>query len=125
MQIATDAAALAGAANEAGTIRYKLKVNGRTLIAENYSHVSIQLGDKLIIEDILTGEIDPSEYVVNFKGFVGNSSVNTGEDRGYVIDTGANVLLPRYSLGKKGRHYYVVTTHAGNEVGRIYIDIKS
>jgi hypothetical protein len=116
---------LAGAANEADTIRYKLKVNGRTLIAENYSHVNIQLGDKLIIEDILTGDIDPSEYVVNFKGFVGNSSVNTGEDRGYVIDTGAGVLMPRYSLGKKGRHYYVVTTLAGNEVGKIYIDIKS
>lgn len=116
---------LAGAGNEADTIRYKLKVNGRTLIAENYSHVNIQLGDKLIIEDILTGDIDPSEYVVNFKGFVGNSSVNTGEDRGYVIDTGAGVLMPRYSLGKKGRHYYVVATLAGNEVGKIYIDIKS
>jgi hypothetical protein len=116
---------LPGAVNKTDTIRYKLKVNGRTLIAENYSHVSIQLGDKLIIEDILTGDIDPSEYVVNFKGFVGNSSVNTGEDRGYVIDTGAGVLMLRYSLEKKGRHYYVVATLAGNEVGKIYIDIKS
>jgi hypothetical protein len=116
---------LAGAVNENSTIRYKLKVNGRTLIVENYSHVNIQLGDKLIIEDILTGDIDPSEYVVNFKGFVGNRSVNTGEDRGYVIDTGAGVLMLRYSLGKKGRHYYVVATLAGNEVGKIYIDIKS
>ncbi len=110
---------------KAAGIQYKLKINGNTVIADNYSHVNIQFGDKLIIEDILTGDIDPSEYVVNFKGFVGNSSINTGEDRGYLIDTGARVLLPRYSLEKNGRHYYVVTTLAGNEVGRIYIDIQS
>jgi hypothetical protein len=107
------------------TIQYKLKINGKTVIAENNSHVKIRYGDILIIEDIITGKIDPSEYVVNFKGFVGNHSVNTGEDRGYVIDTGAGVLMPRYSLGKKGRCYYVVTTLAGREVGRIYIDIQS
>ncbi len=123
--IDTNSKRLGRASNEAATIRYKLKINGSTLIAENYSHVNIQLGDKLIIEDIITGDIDPSEYVVNFKGFVGNNSINTGEDRGYVIDTGAGVLIPRFSLKKKGRHYYVVTTLAGNEVGRIYIDIKS
>jgi len=105
-------------------IRYKLKINGKIIIVDNYSHVSLKYGDKLVIEDIITGDIDPGEYVVNFKGFVGNSSVNTGEDRGYVIDTGAKVLIPRYSLGKKGKHYYVVTTLAGNEVGKIFIDIK-
>jgi len=105
-------------------IRYKLKINGSTLIVENYSYVTIQHGDKLIIEDIITGDIDPSEYVVNFKGFVGNKSINTGEDRGYTIDTGADVLILRYSLGKKGRRYHVVTTLAGNEVGKIYIDIQ-
>jgi hypothetical protein len=117
--MAKDTKPLAGASNQTDRIRYKLKVNGSTIIAENYSHVTIQLGDKLIIEDIITGDTDPSEYVVNFKGFVGNNSVNTGEDRGYVIDTGADVLMPRYSLKKKGRQYYVVTTLAGTEVGRI------
>ncbi len=105
-------------------IRYKLKINGSTLIVENYSRVTLQYGDKLIIEDIITGDIDPSEYVVNFKGFVGNKSINTGEDRGYTIDTGAGVLISRYSLEKKGRHYHVVTKLAGNEVGKIYIDIQ-
>jgi hypothetical protein len=110
---------------KAGGIRYKLKVNGKTRVVENYSRVKIQYGDKLIIEDIITGDIDPGEYVVNFKGFVGNNSKNTGEDRGYLIDTGANILIPRYSLEKKGRSYYVVTTLGDREVGRIYIDIKS
>jgi helical cell shape controlling family carboxypeptidase len=106
-------------------IQFKLKINGKTIIAENGSHISLQYGDKLIIEDIVTGDVDPSKYVVNFKGFVGNNSINTGEDRGYSIDTAASVLMPRYSLDKRGRHYYVVTTLDGNEVARIYIDIHS
>lgn len=106
-------------------IRYKLKVNGETRIVENYDRVRIKHGDQLVIVDIISGDIDPSEYVVNFKGFVGNNSMNTGEDRGYVIDTGAGVLIPRYSLEKKGRQYHVVTTLEGQEVGKIYIDIQS
>ncbi len=106
-------------------IQYKLKVNGKTRIVENYSRIGLTPGDKLVIVDIITGDIDPSEYVVNFKGFVGNNSRNTGEDRGYLIDTGADVLLPRYSLEKKGRRYQVVTTLKGKEVGKIFVDIQS
>lgn len=106
------------------TISYKLKINGKTVFADNYSHVPVKYGDQLVIEDIVTGRIDPSEYVVNFKGFVGNQSQNTGEDRGYVIDTGAGVLMPRYSLEKEGRRYYIQTTLRGKEVGRVYIDIE-
>ncbi|WP_022668222.1 M14/M99 family metallopeptidase [Desulfospira joergensenii] len=107
------------------TILYKLKINGETIIADNYSHVAVNYGDKLVIEDIITGQIDPSEYVVNFKGFVGNKSKNNGEDRGYVIDTAAGVLMQGYSLEKQGRRYHILTTFKGKEVGRVYIDIQS
>ena len=106
-------------------LRYKLKINGKTRIVENYGRVNLNFGDRLVIVDVISGDIDPSAYIVNFKGFVGNSSLNTGEDRGYVIDTGAGVLLPRYSLEKQGRRYHVVTTLGGNEVGKIFIDIQS
>jgi hypothetical protein len=34
-------------------------------------------------------------------------------------------LMRRYSLDKKGRHYHVVTTLNGKEVGKIFIDIQS
>ena len=108
---------------KADGIRYKLKVNGKTRMVENYDRVRLNYGDRLVIVDIITGDIDPSEYVVNFKGFVGNNSGNDGEDRGYVIDTGAGVLMPKYSLERKGRKYHVVTTLGGEEVGKIYIDI--
>ncbi len=109
----------------ARTLQYKLRVNGELKIADNYSHVQIQQGDKLIIEDILSGKTDPSKFIVNFKGFVGNSYNNSGEDRGYLIDTSKDVLMVRYSLKKKGRHYYVLTTLNGKEVGKLFIDIQS
>jgi hypothetical protein len=109
---------------DTGSLKYKLKINGIVRILENNSHVQLARGDKLIIEDILTGDVDPSKYVVNFKGFVGNPDSNDGEDRGYVIDPSENVLMPRYSLRKKGRQYCVVTTLNEKEVGKLFIDIQ-
>jgi hypothetical protein len=106
-------------------LRYKLKINGKLKIVDNYSHVNIRMGDKLVIEDIITGKIDPVKYIVNFKGFVGNFHSNSGEDRGYLIDTSKGVLIERYSIDKKGRQYHVLTTLDGKEVGKIFIDIQS
>ena len=110
---------------KADFLKYKVRVNGEVRLLENYSHLKLRQGDKLVILDLLSGDVDPSEYVVNFKGFVGNNSRNNGEDRGYVIDTGANVLMPRYSLDKAGRKYRVVTTLKGKEVGQLFVDIES
>jgi len=109
---------------ETATLRYKLKINGKLKIVDNYCHVTIRKGDKLVIEDILAGKVDPSKYIVNFKGFVGNLHNNSGEDRGYVIDTSEGGLMERYSLNKRGRQYYVLTTLNGKEVGKIFIDIQ-
>lgn len=108
--------------NSRELLHYKLKINGVRKLVKNYEHVKIARGDSLVIEDIVTAGEDPSLYIVNFKGFVGNSFKNDGEDRGYIIDTGESVLLKRYSLDKKGRHYYVLTTLYEEEVGRLYID---
>ncbi len=110
---------------EKDILRYKLKINGELKIVDNYSHVNIRMGDTLIIEDIIAGKIDPAKYIVNFKGFVGNLHNNSGEDRGYMIDTSKGVLIERYSMDKKGRQYHVLTTLDGKEVGKIYIDIQS
>ncbi len=107
------------------TIKYKLKINGVLKIIKNYDEIQIKLGDQLIIEDILSGTVDPSEYIVNFKGFVGNLMNNNGEDRGYIIDTSKKVLLKKYSLNKEGHLYQVLTTLNGKEVGKIFINIQS
>ena len=105
-------------------LTYRLKVNDRLIHAENNTHLELVRGDFLEIIDIVTPGNDPSLFTVNFKGFVGNKDYNTGEDRGYLIDTGSNHLMPRYAIDKKGNHYYVVTTLNDREVGRLYIDFK-
>ncbi|MDD9304224.1 MAG: succinylglutamate desuccinylase/aspartoacylase family protein [Desulfobacter sp.] len=109
---------------KADQIQFKVKVNGATQIVDNFSRINLKYGDKMVIVDIITGDVDPSEYIVNFKGFVGNNSHNTGEDRGYVIDTGAGVLMPKYSIEKKGMRYQIITTLKGKKVGKIFIDIQ-
>ena len=114
-----------GAPDPNGRLTYRFKVNGETVIKQNNDRLRLSKGDRLIILDVIFGDVDPSEFVVNFKGFVGNHSRNDGEDRGYVIDTGKNVLLPRYSLQKQGKQYLIVTTLNGKEVGRIYVEIES
>lgn len=106
-------------------LQYKLKINGHLKVVDNYTHVTLQKGDTLVIEDVLSGKTDPSLFVVNFKGFVGNQDNNSGEDRGYLIDTSKNVLMTRYSLNKQGRHYQILTTLNGKEVGKLFIDIQS
>ena len=110
---------------QSDVLQYKLKINGKMRIIDNYGHVNIRMGDKMIIEDLLAGEIDPAKYIVNFKGFVGNVQNNSGEDRGHMIDTSKGVLIKRYSVDKKGQQYYVLITLNGKEVGKIFINIQS
>ena len=101
---------------------YKIKINGKSGKVQSNGHVRLVFGDTFEIEDIVTPGMDPSLFTVNFKGFVGNTSVNTGEDRGCVIDTSQDVLMKKYSMYKKGIHYQVVTTLGDKEVDRLYID---
>ncbi|MCK5311743.1 MAG: succinylglutamate desuccinylase/aspartoacylase family protein [Desulfobacteraceae bacterium] len=103
-------------------LKYKIKVNEKIRIVDNYNHVKLERGDKLVILDLISGNVDPSEYVVNFKGFVGNRRNNTGEDRGYIIDTSKNVLMKKYSINKQNKHYYVITSLNDKEVGKLFID---
>ncbi len=106
-----------------GYLLYKLKVNGGFRIIENFGTVSIVKGDTLVIEDVITSAWDPSGLVVNFKGYVGNASVNTGEDRGYTINT-ATDLWPNYSLSKNEEKYQIITTNNGAKIGKFYVNIK-
>jgi len=106
-------------------VTYKVRLNGSLRTVDNYGRIVIQKGDQLIIEDIITGNIDPSRYIVNFKGFVGTRLNNTGEDRGYVIDTAKDVLMKRYSLDEKGQQYQVVTTLDGKVAGKMFVEIQS
>jgi len=72
-----------------------------------------------ILPESLAGRRD---VCVNFKGFVGNRKNNTGEDRGYVIDTGRD-LLARYSLHGKRKLYRIVVSQGRETLGEMLVRI--
>ena len=60
---------------------------------------------------------------VNFLGFVGNKINNTGEDRGYLIDT-AQDLWDKYSQDGKGKNYTIAISNKKTRVATIYVEIE-
>ncbi len=102
---------------------FKIKNNGVEQIYQNYDHVKLIKGDKFEIVDVISSFLDTSDLVVNFKGYVGDPENNTGEDRGYVIDTYRD-LWKHYSLDKKDKRYQVVVTHNNNTLGKLFIDLE-
>jgi len=103
--------------------QYRVRINGKERTFQNNEHVEVIRGDTFEIVDVTVEPGDASRLLVNFKGYVGNSQNNTGEDRGYVIDTGKD-LWQRYSLEKKGRTYPVIVKYDGEPIGELFVDIK-
>lgn len=103
--------------------QYTVRINGKERIFQNNEHVEVVKGETFEIVDVTVEPGDASFLQVNFKGYVGNSQINTGEDRGYVIDTGKD-LWRRYSLEKKGRTYQVIVKYDGEPIGKLFVDIK-
>lgn len=103
---------------------FKVRINGKEGYYPNGSHVDIVRGDLLELVDVITTPGSLTGITCNFKGFVGNKNDNTGEDRGYLIDT-ATDLWERYSLYNKGRVYQVVVSeHNDNIIGHLFFDIQ-
>ncbi|HIJ56048.1 MAG TPA: hypothetical protein HPQ03_07975 [Deltaproteobacteria bacterium] len=102
---------------------FKIRINGKERSYASYDRATIRKGDLLEILDVTAHHGDPSDWVVNFKGFVGDRRNNTGEDRGYVIRTDKD-LWQRYSLHQKGRSYQIVVTHEDRTLGKLYLDIE-
>ena len=99
---------------------FVVETKGHRILLSNGETLDLVKGDKLKIVDILPSFPGESGITVNFKGFVGDWKNNTGEDRGYVIDTGAD-LMERYSLHKKGEFYSVIASKGDDVIGRINV----
>jgi hypothetical protein len=100
-----------------------VEVDGRKRLIENGETLEIIRGDSLKVIDILPKSLArQGEVIVNFKGFVGNWKNNTGEDRGYSIDT-AHDLLKRYSIHGKRRLYRIVVFHGKEIRGTMFVSI--
>jgi len=104
--------------------QYRVRINGKERTFQNNEHVPVVKGDTFEIVDVAVDPGDASLLQVNFKGYVGNLQNNTGEDRGYVIDTGKD-LWQRYSLDKKGKIYPIVVKYDDKPIGELFVDIKA
>ncbi len=102
---------------------FVIEVNGMGRILRNGQTLDVVRGDLIRIMNILPQRLEGQKNLcVNFKGFVGNWANNTGEDRGYVIDTGRD-LLARYSLYGQKRVYRIVASQGEEIVGQMLVKI--
>ncbi|MFH1090374.1 MAG: hypothetical protein V1742_02275, partial [Pseudomonadota bacterium] len=91
---------------------FVLEVNGQSRTIAAGQRLEVIDGDLLKVVDIVAEGQPPhsaggARLAVNFKGFVPGKGVNTGEDRGCVVNT-AKDLMPQYSLSKTEKIYEVV-----------------
>jgi len=82
----------------------------------------VTIGDSIKILDLITYHMDPDKYTVNFKGFVGNRKINTGEDRGFLINT-SEKLMRKYSVNGQGTEYPIEVTLNDRLISRFYISL--
>ena len=105
-------------------VYFKCRINRKELYFPNGTHVDILKGDQIELVDVVTVPESCPGVIVNLKGYVSDGPVNTGEDRGSIVNTDRD-LWKRYSLYKKGRIYQVVVLKDDKQViGRLFFDIK-
>ena len=96
-----------------------VEINGVRRLVPEGDEILLVLGDKLRLLDYLAPNL-PSGFNVNLMGFVGNPEDNRGEDRGYIVDTGKD-LLRNWSLDGKGMRYAVAVKKGRREIARMTI----
>jgi len=99
---------------------FAIQAKGHRLLLASGETLELVKGDKLKIMDVIPSDL--SGIKVNFKGFVGDWKNNTGEDRGYIVDT-ATDLMKRYSLDNKGEIYQIIASHEDNILGQLLVRI--
>lgn len=97
------------------------EINGsRKETVFNGETFKIKKGDKVKIVSATTEGVLPKDVTVNLLGFVSNRSDNTGEDRGYIVDT-AKDMWKKHSKGGKGKEFPIVVKHKGEKIGSIVL----
>jgi hypothetical protein len=103
---------------------FVIEAKGHRLLLANGETLHLVRGDELKIVDVLPRAPSSSGVKVNFKGFVGDPSNNTGEDRGFTINTGSD-LIERFSLDGKGEAYEIVVNQGETILGRGVVKLAS
>jgi hypothetical protein len=100
-----------------------VEARGNRFLLADGETLQLVKGDHMKIVDVLPLCLCPSGLKINFKGFVGNRKNNTGEDRGYDINT-ATDLMKRYSLDKKGETYGIEASNGLHVLARFYVSLS-
>ena len=103
---------------------FVIEAKGYRLLLANGETLPLVRGEELKIIDVLPRSPSSSGVKVNFKGFVGDPSNNTGEDRGFTINTGTD-LMERFSLDGKGEAYEIVVNQGETHLGRGIVKLTS
>ena len=102
--------------------------DGERRVVASGETLEVVKGDKIKLVDLISNLPGQHSLKVNFKGYVPpGANANSGEDRGYSIDT-ARELMQRYSQcdsGDKGGECYRVVASRGNQtVGSFNVKIS-
>lgn len=100
--------------------RFEIRVSEKNMIVSAGDTLHIIRGDIMELVDVDTAGGAKTGLRVNFVGFVGNEKVNDAEDRGYHIDTAAD-LLKRFSLDGDGCCYRIEALSGQRVIGTVYI----
>jgi len=84
--------------------------------------LTVVRGDTIILTDAVTSDPSFTDFRINFYGFIGNKNRNDAEDRGYVINTGKN-LMPRFSIDGTGNIYRIEALHGSAVIGNVFLKI--
>lgn len=99
-----------------------VEVNRLRQVLSNEEHLKVIRGDKIKLLDVVADWANTNDLSVNFLGYVGNKMKNTGEDRGYLINT-ATDMWTKYSKDGKGLQYLIAINYMNKRIGEIFVDI--
>jgi len=100
-----------------------LEVNGLRQVVSDGERLKVVKGDRIKLLDAVIEGLKGQDVMVNFLGFVGDRRRNTGEDRGYTINT-ATDLWTKYSKDRVGLVYPIVVSHMGKRIGEIFVELE-
>ncbi|HKZ45792.1 MAG TPA: AAA family ATPase, partial [Thermodesulfobacteriota bacterium] len=103
------------------TLTFEINSSGKETVF-NGETLKVKRGDKIKIVSADAGGVPANDIVVNLLGFTGDKNKNTGEDRGYLIDTNRD-MWEKYSTNGKGSEYPIIVKYRGGKIGEVILKI--
>lgn len=101
---------------------FLVEVNGSRTVVSAGGSLPVIAGDQLRVVEYLSPQGNKGVNV-NFHGFVGNTRDNRGEDRGYLIDTGRD-LLRNWSVKGDGSQYNIAAKRGDQILAEMTVELR-